>query len=132
LAVLRLIASSNLVGACTGRSAGFSPLRTRATWAARGCCYRMERRRQPAVVVTEWRMTSRTNLLEREEIHEKGQAQKIQVFIEEDQKVSEEGSHSEDRGETETRRKEDSRRDWSGLKRRSGEAYLLKIAPLPR
>ena len=31
LAVLRLIASSNLVGACTGRSAGFSPLRIRST-----------------------------------------------------------------------------------------------------
>ena len=31
LAVLRLMTSSNLVGACTGRSAGFSPLRTRST-----------------------------------------------------------------------------------------------------
>ena len=31
LAVLRLIASSYLVGACTGRSAGFSPLRIRST-----------------------------------------------------------------------------------------------------
>src|SRR5262245_559145 len=31
LAVLRLIASSCLVGACTGRSAGFSPLRMRST-----------------------------------------------------------------------------------------------------
>jgi hypothetical protein len=71
-------------------------------------------------------MTSRTNILEREEIHEKGQAQKIQVFIEEDQKVSEEGSHSEDRGETETRRKEDSRRDWPGLKRRSGEGVFIE------
>src|SRR5262249_48886614 len=30
-AVLRLIASSYLVGACTGRSAGFSPLRMRST-----------------------------------------------------------------------------------------------------
>ena len=30
-AVLRLMTSSYLVGACTGRSAGFSPLRTRAT-----------------------------------------------------------------------------------------------------
>jgi hypothetical protein len=30
-AVLRLIASSYLVGACTGKSAGFSPLRTRST-----------------------------------------------------------------------------------------------------
>src|SRR5262249_39586762 len=30
-AVLRLMASSNLVGACTGRSAGFSPLRMRST-----------------------------------------------------------------------------------------------------
>src|SRR5262245_49232459 len=29
-AVLRLITSSNLVGACTGRSAGFSPLRMRS------------------------------------------------------------------------------------------------------
>src|SRR5713226_919905 len=31
LAVLRLMASSYLVGACTGRSAGFSPLRMRST-----------------------------------------------------------------------------------------------------
>src|SRR5499425_1478882 len=31
LAVLRLIKSSYLVGACTGRSAGFSPLRMRST-----------------------------------------------------------------------------------------------------
>ena len=31
LAVLRLITSSNFVGACTGRSAGFSPLRMRST-----------------------------------------------------------------------------------------------------
>src|SRR5262245_61797596 len=31
LAVLRLITSVNLVGACTGRSAGFSPLRMRST-----------------------------------------------------------------------------------------------------
>src|SRR5262249_12673825 len=31
LAVLRLITSSNLVGCCTGRSAGFSPLRMRPT-----------------------------------------------------------------------------------------------------
>ena len=31
LAVLRLIASSYLVGACTGRSAGFSPFRMRST-----------------------------------------------------------------------------------------------------
>jgi hypothetical protein len=31
LAVLRLITSSNLVGACTGRAAGFSPLRMRST-----------------------------------------------------------------------------------------------------
>src|SRR5262249_11622134 len=30
-AVLRLITSWNLVGACTGRSAGFSPLRMRST-----------------------------------------------------------------------------------------------------
>src|SRR4051794_24253032 len=30
LAVLRLITSSYLVGACTGRSAGFSPLRMRS------------------------------------------------------------------------------------------------------
>src|SRR5262249_5612007 len=31
LAVLRLITSSYLVGACTGRPAGFSPLRMRST-----------------------------------------------------------------------------------------------------
>src|SRR5262249_149147 len=31
LAVLRLITSSYLVGSCTGRSAGFSPLRMRST-----------------------------------------------------------------------------------------------------
>src|SRR5215472_535920 len=31
LAVFRLIANSYLVGACTGRSAGFSPLRMRST-----------------------------------------------------------------------------------------------------
>src|SRR5262245_11055587 len=31
LAVLRLTTSSYLVGACTGRSAGFSPLRMRST-----------------------------------------------------------------------------------------------------
>jgi len=31
LAVLRLITSSYLVGTCTGRSAGFSPLRMRST-----------------------------------------------------------------------------------------------------
>src|SRR5262245_21678073 len=31
LAVLRLITNSNLVGFCTGRSAGFSPLRMRST-----------------------------------------------------------------------------------------------------
>src|SRR5262249_53526855 len=31
LAVLRLITSSYLVGACTGRSAGFSPFRIRST-----------------------------------------------------------------------------------------------------
>jgi len=31
LAVLRLIANSYLVGACTGRSAAFSPLRMRST-----------------------------------------------------------------------------------------------------
>ena len=31
LAVLRLITSSNLVGACTGKSPGFSPLRIRST-----------------------------------------------------------------------------------------------------
>src|SRR5262249_978470 len=35
LAALRLMTSSYLVGACTGRSAGFSPLRIRSTyWAA--------------------------------------------------------------------------------------------------
>src|SRR5262249_37067626 len=31
LAVLRLMTSSNLVGACTGRSAGFAPRRMRST-----------------------------------------------------------------------------------------------------
>src|SRR5262245_3132452 len=35
LAVFRLITSSNLVGACTGRSAGFSPLRMRDALLAR-------------------------------------------------------------------------------------------------
>src|SRR5262245_56141449 len=34
LAVFRLITSSYLVGACTGRSAGFSPLRMRSTYPA--------------------------------------------------------------------------------------------------
>src|SRR5437868_4683560 len=34
LAVLRLMTSSYLVGACTGRSAGFSPLRMRSTYDA--------------------------------------------------------------------------------------------------
>src|SRR5215475_2843126 len=34
LAVLRLITSSYLVGACTGKSAGFSPLRIRSTYPA--------------------------------------------------------------------------------------------------
>src|SRR5262245_3713884 len=34
LAVLRLIASWYLVGVCTGRSAGFSPLRMRSTYSA--------------------------------------------------------------------------------------------------
>src|SRR6476659_866597 len=34
LAVLRLMTSSYLVGACTGRSAGFSPLRMRSTYSA--------------------------------------------------------------------------------------------------
>src|SRR5262249_20460974 len=34
LAVLALITSSYLVGACTGRSAGFSPLRMRSTYPA--------------------------------------------------------------------------------------------------
>src|SRR4029077_3260079 len=38
LAVLRLIASSYLVGACTGRSAGFSPLRMRSTYPAALSC----------------------------------------------------------------------------------------------
>jgi len=33
-AVFRLITSSNLVGCCTGVSAGVSPLRTRASWRA--------------------------------------------------------------------------------------------------
>jgi hypothetical protein len=31
LAVLRLITSSNFVGACTGKSAGFAPRKTRST-----------------------------------------------------------------------------------------------------
>jgi hypothetical protein len=34
LAVLRLITVSNLVGACTGRLAGFSPLRMRSMYRA--------------------------------------------------------------------------------------------------
>jgi hypothetical protein len=34
LAVLRLTANSNLTGACTGRSAGLTPLRMRSTYAA--------------------------------------------------------------------------------------------------
>ena len=34
LAVLRLIINSYLVGACTGRLAGFSPLRIRSTYPA--------------------------------------------------------------------------------------------------
>src|SRR5262249_17001751 len=34
LAVFRLITSSNFVGACTGRSAGFSPFRMRSTYPA--------------------------------------------------------------------------------------------------
>jgi hypothetical protein len=34
LAVLRLITNSYLVGACTGKSAGFSPLRMRSTYEA--------------------------------------------------------------------------------------------------
>src|SRR5262249_57931583 len=34
LAVLRLMPSSYLVGACTGRSAGFSPFRMRSTYEA--------------------------------------------------------------------------------------------------
>ena len=39
LAVFRLITNSNLVGACTGRFAGLSPLRRRSTYeAARGYC----------------------------------------------------------------------------------------------
>ena len=33
-AVLRLMTSSNLVGACTGRSPGFAPLRIRSTYSA--------------------------------------------------------------------------------------------------
>src|SRR5919197_6334200 len=37
-AVLRLITSSYLVGACTGRLAGFSPLRTRSTYSAACRC----------------------------------------------------------------------------------------------
>src|SRR5262249_14733172 len=34
LAVLRLMTSTYLIGACTGRSAGFSPLRIRSTYPA--------------------------------------------------------------------------------------------------
>src|SRR5262249_10933409 len=41
-AVLRLITSSYLVGACTGRSAGFSPLRMRSTEAAARRCGSVE------------------------------------------------------------------------------------------
>src|SRR5262249_24743431 len=37
-AVLRLTTSSYLVGACTGMSAGFSPLRMRSTYAAAFRC----------------------------------------------------------------------------------------------
>jgi hypothetical protein len=42
LAVLRLMISSNLVATCTGRSAGFSPLRTRSIYPAarRNCSLR--------------------------------------------------------------------------------------------
>jgi hypothetical protein len=42
LAVLRLMISSNFVGTCTGRSAGFSPLRTRSIYPAarRNCSLR--------------------------------------------------------------------------------------------
>ena len=38
LAVFRLMTSSYLVGACTGRSAGFSPLRMRSTYSAARLC----------------------------------------------------------------------------------------------
>src|SRR5713226_4172238 len=48
MAVLRLIASSYLVGACTGRSPGFAPLRMRSTYDADGLRRRPRRRdRQP-------------------------------------------------------------------------------------
>src|SRR5262249_1946808 len=42
LAVLRLITSSYFVGACTGRSAGFSPLRMRSMYLAACLCGSME------------------------------------------------------------------------------------------
>jgi hypothetical protein len=47
LAVLRLMTSSNLVGFCTGRSAGLSPLRTRgqAHWDGVGRCWLCDRAR---------------------------------------------------------------------------------------
>ena len=45
LAALRLIVSSKVVGRCTGRSAGFSPLRMRSTYVA-------ARRYLPALLAT--------------------------------------------------------------------------------
>src|ERR1035437_8708698 len=44
LAVLRLMISSNFVGSCTGRSAGFAPLRMRSIYVA-------ERRNRSAVLL---------------------------------------------------------------------------------
>ena len=48
LAVLRLITISNLVGACTGRSAGFSPLRMRGRLSALAEEERTTADKQPA------------------------------------------------------------------------------------
>ena len=61
-------------------------------------------------------------------IHEK--AQKIRVFIEEGQKVSEKCA-SENRVETEARRKEGSRRDWHNLNGSRG-AMTLKLRSAAR
>src|SRR5262249_7111607 len=47
--VLRLIASSNLVGSCTGRSAGLSPLRMRSAYAA--ACRNTRAQQQAAMPV---------------------------------------------------------------------------------
>jgi hypothetical protein len=49
LAILRLITRSYLVGACTGRSAGFSPLRMRSTYPVA----RRQRREVLGALVTE-------------------------------------------------------------------------------